>query len=182
MAEQDQDAFFDELYDATHEKVLAYIVAKCGNTEDIADIFQETYTEIVRVIRRHGTAYLKNSQAFVMQVAKRKVYRHYKISQRVRNIFERYGQMEEAGEDLREEGVSLEERLLTKMAVERAVYYLARKDELTKKVFYLHYHMELTIKEIAALLCLKESNVKNRLYRTQRELRACLEKEEWRSL
>lgn len=53
MADHNQEDFFNELYDATHEKVLAYKIVKCGNTEDVADIFQETYTEIVKVIRKH---------------------------------------------------------------------------------------------------------------------------------
>jgi len=177
LAERNQDAFFNELYDATHEKVLAYIIAKCGNTEDIADIFQETYTEIVSVIRRKGTAYLKNSEAFVMQIAKRKIYRHYRTSERLKSILEKCGQEEEDSVNMPQEKISLEENLMTKMAVEKAVAYLSRKDELTKKIFYLHYYMDKTIKEIAGLLCLKESNVKNRLYRTQRELQEHLRKE-----
>ena len=60
MASQEQETFFNELYDNTHRKVLAYIIAKCGNTEDIADIFQETYLEIVKVIKRKGIDYFQN--------------------------------------------------------------------------------------------------------------------------
>ena len=71
MINHNQDDFFNELYDTTHEKIFAYIIVECGNTEDVADIFQKTYTEIVRVIRKHGIEYFKKPEAFVMQVAKK---------------------------------------------------------------------------------------------------------------
>ena len=34
MFSHDMETFFNELYESTHEKVLAYIIAKCGNTAD----------------------------------------------------------------------------------------------------------------------------------------------------
>lgn len=54
MINKAQDDFFNELYASTNQKVLAYIIVKCGKTEDVADIFQETYTEVVKIIRKHG--------------------------------------------------------------------------------------------------------------------------------
>ncbi len=51
MINQAQDDFFNELYASTNQKVLAYIIVKCGKTEDVADIFQETYTEVVKIIK-----------------------------------------------------------------------------------------------------------------------------------
>ncbi|MDE6568314.1 MAG: sigma-70 family RNA polymerase sigma factor [Lachnospiraceae bacterium] len=177
MANQNQDVFFNELYDATHEKILAYIIVKCGNTEDVADIFQETYTEIVKVIRKHGIEYFKKPEAFVMQVAKKKIYRHYKLLERLHGIEETYDFDESNLENIDIEQISFEEFLATKETVEMAISYLIQKDELTKKVFYLYYFMDKSIKEIADLFSVKESNVKNKLYRTLKELREYLLKE-----
>lgn len=172
----DQNTFFSELYDATHEKVLAYIIVKCGNTEDIADIFQETYTEVVSTIRRRGIAYLKNPEAFVMQIAKQKVYRHYKLLQRLRG-WEQVRVFDEMNpEDTGIEDISFEESFMTKITADMAFTYLSEKDELTKKIFYLYYYMDKSIKEIAELFSIKESTVKNRLYRTLKELREYLTK------
>lgn len=56
--------------------------------------------------------------------------------------------------------------------------YLSAKDELTKKIFYLYYYMDKNISEIALLFSVKESTIKNRLYRTIRELRQNLDKED----
>lgn len=171
MDVQNKNAFFNELYDSTHEKVLAYIIAKCGKTEDIADIFQETYTEIVNIICKRGTAYIKNQEAFVIKIAKCKVYQHYTIRQRLHKFTEACN-FEECDPHIEMvEEISLDERIIQQSTIEVAFLYLAQKDELTKKIFYLHYYMDKSIKEIAELLSVKESNVKNRLYRTLKELR-----------
>lgn len=171
MANQNQNAFFSELYDTTREKVLAYIVVKCSNTEDIADIFQETYTEIVSIIRKRGVTYLKNPEAVVMKIARQKVYRHYKLLERLHGV-EKVGDFEDGDpKDEEFDDFSLEESLFTKWTVDMAVDYVSKKDELTKKIFYLYYYMDKPIKEIAELFSIKESNVKNRLYRTLKELR-----------
>lgn len=49
---------------------------------------------------------------------------------------------------------------------------------LLKKIFYLYYYMDKDISEIALLFSVKESTIKNRLYRTLRELRKNLDKED----
>lgn len=177
MVNQNQNEFFNELYDATHKKVLAYIIVKCGHTEDVADIFQETYTEIVKVIRKHGIDYFKKPEAFVMQVAKKKIYRHYKLLERLRGIEETYDFDEANLENAEMEQVSFSDVVATKEMVATAISYLAEKDELTKKIFYLYYFLDKSIKEIAELFSVKESNVKNKLYRTLKELREYLVKE-----
>lgn len=151
--------------------MLSYIIAKCGNTEDIADIFQETYTELVRVLQRRGVAYVKNPDAFVMQIAKRKVYRHYKWLERWRGREKEWDDGEIEGAQVGPMPVSFEDLVLTKATVERAVVYLKQKDDLTRKIFYLHFYMDKRLREIAELLDVKESTVKNRLYRTLKELK-----------
>ena len=134
MINKAQDDFFNELYASTNQKVLAYIIVKCGKTEDVADIFQETYTEVVKIIRKHGISYFKQPDALVMQIAKRKIFRHYKLKEKLRG-----------------------------------------KEEMN---YYLYYYMDKNISEIALLFSVKESTIKNRLYRTLRELRQNLDKED----
>lgn len=177
MINHNQDDFFNELYDTTHEKILAYIIVKCGNTEDVADIFQETYTEIVKVIRKHGIEYFKKPEAFVMQVAKKKIYRHYKLLERIRGIEETWDLDESNLNNIDIGQISFDEFLATKETVKMVISYLGQKDELTKKIYYLYYFMDKPIKEIAALFSVKESNVKNKLYRTLKELQEYLIKE-----
>ena len=48
--------------------------------------------------------------------------------------------------------------------------YLKSKSVIISKIFYLHYYLDLTIKEISLELKISESSVKNYLYRTLKEL------------
>lgn len=178
MANRDQNAFFHELYDATHEKVLAYIIVKCGNTEDISDIFQETYMEIVSVIRKHGIAYMKNPEAFVMQIAKRKIYRHYKLLERLRATMGWSDLAEDYSENSNMEKVSFEEGIMNQVTIDLAMQYLGQQEEQIKKIFYLHYYMDKTIKEVSELLLINESTVKSKLYRTLKGIRKYLLEED----
>lgn len=49
--------------------------------------------------------------------------------------------------------------------------YLKKKNEIISRIIYLYYYDGFTIKEIANCLNLTESNVKNYIYRTLKDLR-----------
>ena len=172
MAAQNIDSYFEDLYEKTYKKVLAYIIAKCGDTEDISDIFQETYLEIVKIIRRHGSEYIKSPEAFVINVAKKKVYRHYKLTERLKNN----KSIDDFDDDNLQipdkETVEVDECVFDKMMVDEAHKIILGKDLLTRKIFYLFYYMDMPIKEVAEILSISESNVKNRIYRTLKEIRS----------
>lgn len=180
MINKAQDDFFNELYASTNQKVLAYIIVKCGKTEDVADIFQETYTEVVKIIKKHGISYFKQPDALVMQIAKRKIFRHYKLKEKLRGIEEMnyYNILSADENDIAVQQTSFDDIAISKETVQSVFTYLSAKDELTKKIFYLYYYMDKNISEIALLFSVKESTIKNRLYRTLRELRQNLDKED----
>ena len=184
MINKAQDDFFNELYASTNQKVLAYIIVKCGKTEDVADIFQETYTEVVKIIRKHGISYFKQPDALVMQIAKRKIFRHYKLKEKLRREFKGHKMVQvldfttQADLYMAVQQTSFDDIAISKETVQSVFTYLSAKDELTKKIFYLYYYMDKNISEIALLFSVKESTIKNRLYRTLRELRKNLDKED----
>lgn len=43
------ETIFNEIYDRTHQKILIYITGKCHKVEDISDIFQDTYMEMIGI-------------------------------------------------------------------------------------------------------------------------------------
>lgn len=113
-----------------------------------------------------------------MQIAKRKIYHHYTLLERLKIHFP--VKSEEEMQTLIEETqleLSTEELVIKKASLEQAGKILKAKDEVTKKIFYLYYGMNVTIPEISQMLSLTESNVKNKLYRTIRELRTYFETE-----
>jgi len=178
LAKCDITDVFNRIYDATNNKVLVYITVKCGNTADIKDIFQDTYLELFSVVEKRGTCYIENGEAFVMRIAKQKIYRYYTLLDRLKSVVslaainsdgEEYDLAEMA--DMEADSFVLEDIIAEKELISRVSRFLSKKPETVKKVFYLFYYMDLSIPEISSQLSMSESSVKNKIYRTIKELR-----------
>ena len=169
---------FEQIYDETHLKLYAFLYAKCPTGEDAADLLQETYLEYIKADRRHGAEYIKEPIAFLTQIAKKKLAKVYG-NRRIVPL-----SLEEEYDD----GVPLADTLfdknetewttLTKAQAEQIWRFLEKKGPVTLKIFTLFYRGGYKIKEIAEIMELSESQVKNKLYRTLRELRETYAKEE----
>lgn len=172
---------FDEIYNSTNKTVLAYITAKCRATDDIADVFQDTYLELYQVLKKRGADYITNETAFILWIAKRKLAKYYSLLRRLK-IFVSMNGVDDDGEtvDLTEfeiDSFEAEEFIVNKDLVLKAKQLINAKPNDVQKVFYLFYDVDLTIPQIAKSLSMSESSVKNKLYRTLKELREILKKE-----
>lgn len=56
MINQNTLKIFDDLYDKTYRNVLKYVVCNCSNAEDIKDIIQNIYIEILNKLQK-GNVY-----------------------------------------------------------------------------------------------------------------------------
>jgi RNA polymerase sigma-70 factor (ECF subfamily) len=170
---------FDEIYNSTNKTVLAFITAKCGRTTDIEDIFQDTYLELYQVLSKRGADYVKNGKAFVLRIARQKIARHYSLLERLKFFVSLTTEGRDGEEtvlsDLEADGFLTEDFAVSQILIETARQFILGKPEDVKKIFYLFYDVGLTIPEIARLLARSESGVKNKLYRTLKELRKLLE-------
>jgi len=173
-------SYFDEIYNDTYKVVLALITAKCA-TDDIKDIFQETYLALYRTLAERGATYMKEPQAFVCRIARNKIANHYTWRQRLKmHIAEKAWDENSTADDSSGFDAHEAEAFMTEDFANRFVQmdtlrqWLAAKPERVQKVFYLVYEAGLTIAETANALRQSESNVKNMLYRTLKELRQLL--------
>ena len=71
----------------------------------------------------------------------------------------------------------LEQNFMDNQDVKKVWNYIQNKDLMTSKIFYLYFVLGLKIVEIAQELKVTESNVKNRIYRTQKEIQKHLGKD-----
>lgn len=169
---------FDEIYNSTRKAVLAFITAKCGRTADINDIFQDTYLELYQVLSKRGADYVTNGNAFVLRIAKQKIARHYSLLERLRFFISMTTTNKDGEEvelsDLEADAFLTEDFTVNHILLETARQFIQQKPEDVKKIFYLFYDVGLTIPEISRMLALSESGVKNKLYRTLKELRKLL--------
>jgi RNA polymerase sigma-70 factor (ECF subfamily) len=169
---------FGEIYDSTNKAVLAFITSKCGRTADISDIFQDTYMELYKILINRGENYIENEKAFMLKIAKRKVARYYSLLERMR-IFVSMSTTNEDGDevdlsDFQADAFLAEDFSVNHVLLDTVRQFLESKPEDVQKAFYLMYDVELTIPEIAKELGISESNVKNKLYRTLKEIRNLL--------
>ena len=167
-------ARFNEIYNSTQSSTLAYIAAKCSDMADINDIFQETYMELYRVMLKKGTEYIRNEEAFAIKIAKQRVYRHYSMFGKVKadiplSSFSAADEKEIYDIENCEE--TIDDALCTKELVDEIESYLKTKPQDIQKVFFLRFSLDLQISEIARLMNTSESQIKNKLYRTIKEIR-----------
>ena len=171
---KDTDACFNEIYDSTNRRILAFITAKCGRTSDISDIFQDTYMELYQALTKRGAGYVTNGSALVFRIARQQISRYYKLQKKQKDMV---SLSENDGSDFAEEDAELfltEDFTVNRMVLDEAKKFIRGKPEDVRKIFYMFYDLRLTIPEIAKALSIGESGVKNKLYRTVGELRRML--------
>ena len=146
-------------------------MCKCANIDDVNDLLQDTYIELYKILKRKKYIVLENCQNYVIGIAKKKIQRHYGLlySLKIYSIFSDTGE-EEYELDISSD-IDLEADIITKLNAEKVWKYIKEKDIKVIKVFYLYYYLELKISEIAKRLNLSESNVKNILYRTIKDIK-----------
>ena len=162
---------FEEIYKATYNSTLKYIICKCSNIEDVNDLLQDTYVELYKILKRKKYILLENQSNFVIGIAKKKIQRHYGLLYRLKT----YSISKNLGDDEYELDISsdidIEARAITKLNAEMVWRYIKKKDIRVVRVFYMYYYLDLKISEIAKELGMSNSNVKNILYRTIKDIR-----------
>ena len=180
---------FNEIYDSTNKIVLAFITAKCGNTSDIDDIFQETYMELYQRLQKRGADYVKDGKNFTLRIAKNKIAQYYTLAKRLKMFVSLKIKSEDDADkemDLSDADIdsflaedNIENYIINQGIFEDVRQFIKQKPADIEQIFYFFYEMDLSISEIAQALSLTESNVKHKLYRTLKELRNLLN-ERWK--
>lgn len=157
---------FEEIYNKTYYRTLKYIICKCNKLDDANDILQDTYVELYKNLKKKQNIEIEKVDEYIIGICKNIMKKYYKEKKQKMLLFE-----QDFKEDIDIKDINdLEEKIITKQNAQRAWKYIKTKNIIIVKVFYLYYFMEMKISEIANSLELKESNVKNYIYRTLREL------------
>lgn len=164
---------FEFLYNNTYRNVLKYTICHCRNLDDVNDIVQDIYTELYQKTVNKKHINLDNAESYIIGIAKNKIKKHYSLAK-----ISYIGSENENLSQYSENDIDIEKDLITKDNVMQVWNYLKNKSELTAKIFYLYYVIDVPIKEIAEELKITESNVKNHLYRTQKNLKERFKKGE----
>lgn len=148
---------FDVVYNESYKDISRYVVLNANNIGDVKDILQNIYLEVYKNIDK------VSDKNYVFGIAKNVLKKYYRFK------FLRKDDTEIT--DNIKSNINLEKIVMDKFDTELVWKYLKKKNNNIAKIIYLYYYEDFTIKEIANSLNLTESNVKNYIYRTLKELR-----------
>ena len=166
------DQEFEKIYKETYEYVLKFIVIKCYNINDLNDMIQDTYIELYKIMKRKKK--IEHIESFICGIATNIIKRYYHKKNKIivlQNNNEEVDMLNTIPDNF-----NLEEDFINKDNAEKVWNYIKTKDINTMKIFYLYYRLDEKIIDIAKELNLNESNVKNKIYRTLREIKNIFEK------
>lgn len=160
---------FKKIYDETYSNILRYIIIKTSNVNEVNDIIQDTYLELWNILNRK-VLIEENINSFMIGIANNKIKKHYTFLKKLKLLIK--DSTDKDIENLKEDKISLEELNIKKEEWNSVWEYLkTRKNQDIPKIYYLYYVEDMNIKEIAKVLKVSESYVKNLLYRTLKELK-----------
>lgn len=163
---------FEKIYKDTYNNLLKFIVINCYNFDDVNDIIQDTYIELYK-IRKRGKK-IENLSSFLNGIAMNVIKRHYYKKNKVKFLQNN----DEEFLNTIPDNFDIEETFINKDNVEKVWNYIKTKDITTIKIFYLYFRLDEKITDIARELEINESNVKNKIYRTLKEIKNIFEKED----
>jgi len=172
MIDQETLKTFEVLYYDSYNDVLKYVVCNCSNIQDTKDIIQNVYLEVIKKLKKDNQT--KMSKQYLIGIAKNKVKDYYRFNYKNKLISlfsskEDINLLETIPSDF-----DLQSDFIKREDLKLIWKYLTKKKVIISKIFYLYYYADYDIKSIARELNISESNVKNYLYRTLKELKSLL--------
>ena len=127
-------------------------------------------------MRKKKVLELDNMESFLFGISNNVIKRHFYKKKKENKIFFNTTNEKISDIDIKDD-FDLEQEFITKNNVDKAWKYINSKDLITTKVFYLYFVLGLKIGEISQELNITESNVKNKIYRTLKEIKEYIGKE-----
>lgn len=171
MINQETLKVFDELYNDTYQNTLKYVICNCSNIEDVKDIVQNVYLEVLKKLKEDNTSVTNKS--YIIGIAKHKVKDYYRFhyKEKLISLFSSEDKSEELSlVDKIPSNLNIDTEFIKKEDLKEVWNFLKKKKGVIGKIFYLYYYEDSSIKEISETLGISESNIKNYLYRTLKEL------------
>ena len=171
MGNPDLDSYFDAVYAETIGSVSRFVVSHAARFQDTEDIVQNVYTRFYKRISEKGYADIESTEAFLINIAKFECCSMFAGFRRRKDRDIILSDIDEEQSAAIEAEMSRDQKLLEDIMADKI---LARQifddimsgDEMTGRIFYLHFVCDMKLEEVANRLDIKLSTVKTKLYRT----------------
>ena len=165
----DKEAF-RKIFELASDRVFAYAFSRISNREDALDITQETFIDLWSGLKKFRYKSEEAFYGFVFTIAKRKLYKTYKINKTHRTV-----SIEESKEVVREapkEVNNLELKIDTANYLDKQI---ASLNDNYRKILKMRYFSGMTFGEIANNLEIKEATAKVWHHRAIKKLKVIFE-------
>lgn len=119
---------------------------------------------------------IDNLKGYIIGIANNIIKRHY-YKKKKDNVVYFYQQNENATDLELQDDFDLEQDFITKENIVQVWEFLKNKNIEITKIFYLYFALGLKISDISKQLQITESNVKNKIYRTLKEIKKYIGKD-----
>ena len=161
--------YFSHIYDETYHDVFRYVISKCKDLSYAEDIMQNIYTKVYRIISKKGYDYIDSEKAFIINIAKRELYKYYLFRRTNNNICDYNDEIIDDIIDVNK--LSIEDQVFENISIKKIWEEIKKEKVINQKIMILFYLEDMTIKEISELINMNESTVKSNLYRTLSRLK-----------
>ena len=163
---------FTDIYNSTYDGIYRYILSKCRNPDDIPDIVQNTYLNFYNRLKRGAD--IKEPVKYLVKTAKHELYKvcgMWNLSAKNIPVYSKAD--DENFEDIERELMTgeVETDEINSILCGEIWKHIKNSDILTYKIFVLYFQYDQKLKDIAVTLKVNESTVKNRLFRTVKQIK-----------
>mgnify|MGYP001151240897 FL=1 len=171
MGNPDLDSDFDAVYAETIGPVSRFVVSHAARFQDTEDIVQNVYTRFYKRISEKGYADIESTEAFLINIAKfecRSMFAGFKRRKDRDVILSDIDEEQSAAieAEMSRDQKLLEDIMADKILAKQIFDDIMSGDEMTGRIFYLHFVCDMKLEEVANRLDIKLSTVKTKLYRT----------------
>lgn len=160
---------FNSVYDEYFDEIRRFTAVRCSDPDQLSDLLQEIWLEYYRAVAKNGTDYARSPLALLYKIARRKTARYFSLKKELMRLIPVNG--EESEIVLPDIYTDAEEKALSSVEAERIWVILSSYPAETRKIVYLYFYEDMSLPEISRATGLSLSSVKNKLYRTLKELK-----------
>ena len=151
---------FEQVYNKTYDYINRFLLCKISSRETAEDILQSVYLKFYDKLK--SDAVILDAKHYLLRIAKHAVADYYKSRRMDESIEEHIDIVDEKALDKMENDDSF--------TYEEIMESLKNMDDVTYRIFMLHYVHDYTIEKTAEIVGLSPSTVKSRMYRAIKKL------------
>jgi len=164
----------DELYNKYHNQLFRWCITKANNYNDAEDLLQEINYQLAIAFSRD--VIIVDEERFIWKVAYYTWCKKVKEYTSNKNVISLTDELENT---IKDNSVDILKQVEMTEVKDILLKHISKLDITSKKCIILYYYEDLSVKEIANTLNMKDNLVKYYLYKARKQLRKELENEKF---